>query len=158
LPNTTTTSSSKKLRVPKIKNRPLEHRDPNGHVRKEETQEFIQKAALLTPSERDQLLTPSEKVKAHHLKTQIEEQVRANLGKTAGLALDNLVKLAFHAESEQVRARCTIDLLDRAGFKPVEKVQHLKAPRTPEEVEAELAAIVGKDQAEILLGKRKMIN
>ena len=131
MPNTTTTSSSKKLRVPKIKNRPLEHRDPNGHVRKEETQEFIQKAALLTPSERDQLLTPSEKVKAHHLKTQIEEQVRA---------------------------RCTIDLLDRAGVKPVEKVQHLKAPRTPEEVEAELAAIVGKDQAEILLGKRKMIN
>ena len=113
---TTTTTSSKKLRVPKIQNRPLEHRDPNGHVRKEETQEFIQKAALLTPSERDQLLTPSEKVKAHHLKTQIEEQVRANLGKTAVLALDNLVKLALHAESEQVRARCTIVLLDRAGF------------------------------------------
>ena len=158
MPKTTTASSPKKLRVPKIKNRPIEHRDGNGMVRKQETQEFIQKAALLTPGERDQLLTPSEKVKAHQLKTQIEEQVRSDLGKTSGLALDNLVKLAFHAESEQVRARCTIDLLDRAGFTPVEKVQPLKAPRTPEEVEAELAAIVGKDQAEVLLGKRKMIN
>ena len=158
MPKTTTASSPKKLRVPKIKNRPIEHRDGNGMVRKQETQEFIQKAALLTPGERDQLLTPSEKVKAHQLKTQIEEQVRSDLGKTSGLALDNLVKLAFHAESEQVRARCTIDLLDRAGFKPVEKVQHLKAPRTPEEVEAELAAIVGKDQAEVLLGKRKLVN
>ena len=158
MPKTTTPSPPKKLRVPKIQNNPIEHRNTKGYIRPVETQEFIQKAALLTPKERDQLLTPSEKVKAHQLKTQIEEQVRSNLGKTSGLALDNLIKLAFHADSEQGRARCTIDLLDRAGFKPIEKVQHIKAPRTPEEVEAELAAIVGKDQAEVLLGKRKLVN
>jgi len=126
MPKTTTPSPPKKLRVPKIQNKPIEHRNATGYIRPVETQEFIQKAALLTPKERDQLLTPSEKVKAHHLKTQIEEQVRSNLGKT--------------------------------GFKPIEKVQHIKAPRTPEEVEAELAAIVGKDQAEVLLGKRKLVN
>jgi hypothetical protein len=151
-------SSGKKFKVPKLQNSPIEARKSNGLRHDESTSEFIQKAALLLPDERNQLLTSSEKAKAYRLKQEVEEQVRANLGKTSKLALDNLIKLAFSAESEHVRARCTIDLLDRAGFKPVEKVQHLKAPRSPEEVEAELVSIIGKENADMILGKRKIVN
>ena len=148
----------KRVRVPKIRVNPIEHRNSLGKVIGDDTVEFIQRASLLTPQERSQLLTPSERVKAARLKSEVEEQVKANLGKSSSLAFDNLLKLAKTAESEAVRLKANIHILDMAGFKPVEKIQHIKAPRSPEEVEAELVSIVGKETAEVLLGKRKLVN
>ena len=48
-----------------------------------------------------------------------------------------------------------MDILDRAGFKPVKRQEGVHASRLVEELEAELVGLLGKDLSELLLGKKK---
>jgi len=84
----------------------------------------------------------------------IEKQVRANLGKVAVDALQNMVDLAFTAENEHVRVVATKDLLDRAGFKPKSEVDIKQeiTRRDPKEIELEARKKLGDELAEKLLG------
>ena len=56
----------------------------------------------------------------------------------------------LHAESESVRLGATRDLLDRAGFRPVDRHEIVKE-KSVEELNAQLVSLVGDDGAEMLI-------
>ena len=102
---------------------------------------------------------PSLRAEASRLKrrlaSQIAEELRLNIINSAPRALAILKDLALNADSEHVRMKASMDILDRAGFKPVKRQEVVHASRSVEEVEAELVSLVGKDLSELLLGKKK---
>ena len=138
----------------------LTHKDENGLRRPPQDQKFIEEMAKTNDpvqSAKKAGLKPvraSAKKRAERLQEDIEKQVRSELGNTAAQALQNLIGLAFSAESESVRAKCTMDLLDRAGFKPIDKHEEIKPKRSLQEIDAEIRELVGGDVADVLLGKR----
>ena len=67
-----------------------------------------------------------------------------------------LTDLAENAESESVRLGATRDLLDRAGFRPVDRHEMVKEKsivkhKSIEELNAQLVSLVGDDGAEMLI-------
>ena len=62
-----------------------------------------------------------------------------------------LSDLAENAESESVRLGATRDLLDRAGFRPVDRHEIVR-DKSIEELNAQLVSLVGDDGAELLVG------
>ena len=65
-----------------------------------------------------------------------------------------LTDLAENAESESVRLGATRDLLDRAGFRPVDRHEIVKE-KTVEELNAQLVSLVGENRAEMLISAFK---
>ncbi len=65
-----------------------------------------------------------------------------------------LTDLAENAESESVRLGATRDLLDRAGFRPVDRHEIVKE-KTVEELNAQLVSLVGENGAEMLISAFK---
>ena len=61
-----------------------------------------------------------------------------------------LTDLAENAESESVRLGATRDLLDRAGFRPVDRHELVKE-KSVEELNAQLVSPVGENGAEMLI-------
>ena len=61
-----------------------------------------------------------------------------------------LSDLAENAESESVRLGATRDLLDRAGFRPVDRHEIVKE-KSIEELNAQLVSLVGENGAEMLI-------
>jgi hypothetical protein len=53
------------------------------------------------------------------------QQVRNKIGYSSHKALNNVLQLSDNASSEYVKLEASKDLLDRAGFKPVDKNQHI---------------------------------
>ena len=62
-----------------------------------------------------------------------------------------LSDLAENAESESVRLGATRDLLDRAGFWPVDRHEIVKE-KSVEELNAQLVSLVGENGEELLMG------
>ena len=65
-----------------------------------------------------------------------------------------LTDLAENAESESVRLGATRDLLDRAGFRPVDRHEIVKE-KSVEELNAQLVSLVGENGAEMLISAFK---
>ena len=65
-----------------------------------------------------------------------------------------LSDLAENAESESVRLGATRDLLDRAGFRPVDRHEVVKE-KSVEELNAQLVSLVGENGAEMLISDFK---
>ena len=65
-----------------------------------------------------------------------------------------LSDLAENTESESVRLGTTRDLLDRAGFIPVDSHEVVKE-KSVEELNAQLVSLVGEDGAEMLISAFK---
>ena len=61
-----------------------------------------------------------------------------------------MTDLAEYAESESVRLGATRDLLDRAGFRPVDRHEIVKE-KSVEELNAQLVSLVGENRAEMLI-------
>jgi len=138
---------------------------PIDRAQKKKRDEFSKDAALgMTTPElgaKFNLGESSVGVYRKNLARQIEKEVRARLGTVSLKSLDNLVSLAFGAESEQVRYVATKDLLDRAGFKATElsKIEiEDRRNRTPVEIEDEMRARFGNDVADMIMGRAKVIN
>ena len=53
------------------------------------------------------------------------QQVRNKIGYSTHKALSSVINLSSSAQSEYVKLEASKDLLDRAGFKPAEKNQHV---------------------------------
>jgi len=53
------------------------------------------------------------------------QQVRNKIGYSSHKALNSVLRLSNSAQSEYVQLEASKDLLDRAGFKPAEKNQHI---------------------------------
>ena len=100
------------------------------------------------------LLAEASRLK-RRLASQIADQLRLNIINSAPRALAIHKDLALNADSEHVRMKASMDILDRAGFKPVKRQEVVHASRSVEEVEAELVGLLGKDLSELLLGKKK---
>jgi hypothetical protein len=68
--------------------------------------------------------------------------------------LNILSDLAENAESESIRLGTTRDLLDRAGFRPVDRHEIVR-DKSIEELNAQLVSLEGEDGAELLVGALK---
>ena len=85
---------------------------------------------------------------------QITEELHRNFAEIAPRALNILSDLAENADSESVRLGATRDLLDRAGFRPVDRHEIVKE-KTVEELNAQLVSLVGENGAEMLISAFK---
>ena len=74
--------------------------------------------------------------------------------KIAPRALNIISDLSENAESESVRLGATRDLLDRAGFRPVDRNEVVKE-KSVEELNAQLVSLVGENGAEMLISAFK---
>ena len=85
---------------------------------------------------------------------EISEQLHLNFAEIAPRTLNILSDLAENAESESIRLGTTRDLLDRAGFRPVDRHEIVR-DKSIEELNAQLVSLVGEDGAELLVGALK---
>ena len=69
-------------------------------------------------------------------------------------ALNILSDLAENTESESVRLGATRDLLDRAGFRPVDRHEIVKE-KSVEELNAQLVSLLGENGADMLISAFK---
>ena len=85
---------------------------------------------------------------------EITEELHRNFAEIAPRALNILTDLAENAESESVRLCATRDLLDRAGFRPVDSHEIVKE-KSVEELNAQLVGLLGENRAEMLISAFK---
>ena len=88
------------------------------------------------------------------LTMEIDTEQKAQLRGYAPKAISQIQSLAEKAESENVRLKANADLLDRAGWKPVDKQEIAETSAienmSDEEIEAELAAILASSGQKIV--------
>ena len=81
----------------------------------------------------------------NRLSAEIETEQRKVLTGYAPKAIHQIQNLAENAESENVRLKASTDLLDRAGYKPIDKSEVTQVNdlenMTTEEIQAELDAL-----------------
>ena len=76
------------------------------------------------------------------LREEINDQTQKVLADKVPVTLNILSKLAEEAESESVRLGAVKDILDRAGLKPVERIEQTNIERmSNEEIQRELDAL-----------------
>ena len=80
---------------------------------------------------------------------EITDELHRNFTEKTPRALNILSDLAENAESESVRLGATRDLLDREGFRPVDRHEIVKE-KSVEELNAQLISLVGENRAEML--------
>ena len=88
---------------------------------------------------------------AESVQMTISEELHRNFAEIAPRALNILSDLAENAESESVRLGATRDLLDRAGFRPVDRHEIVR-DKSIEELNAQLVSLVGENGAQLLVG------
>ena len=85
--------------------------------------------------------------KGHQLRWQfqhqIEDETRRLMQAAVPGALAQIVDLAPHATSEQVRLQAAKDIMDRAGLKPTERFENITAEKSTDELRKELAQLMG---------------
>ena len=101
------------------------------------------------------LVNQASKLK-RELSAEISEELRSSFMNAAPKALSILMDLAENSASDSLKFQASKDLLDRAGFRPVDRREEIRPQRTPEELEAEIKRLVGSETAELLLGKKTM--
>ena len=79
----------------------------------------------------------------HQLQLQIEDETRRLMQAAVPGALAQIVDLAGHATSEQVRLQAAKDIMDRAGLKPTERVENITVEKSTDELRRELAQLMG---------------
>ena len=85
---------------------------------------------------------------------EIKNELYGNFVELAPRELNILSDLAENAESESVRLGATRDLLDRAGFRPVDRHEIVKQ-KSVEELNAQLVSLVEENGAEMLISAFK---
>ena len=101
------------------------------------------------------LVNQASKLK-RELAAEISEELRSSFMNAAPKALSILMDLAEHSASDSVKFQAAKDLLDRAGFRPVDRREEIRPQRSPEELEAEMVCLVGTEKADLLLGKKSV--
>ena len=101
------------------------------------------------------LVNQASKLK-RELSSEIAEELTANFMSAAPKALSILMDLAENSASDSVKFQASKDLLDRAGFRPIDRREEIRPQRSPAELEAEIKRLVGTETAELLLGKKTM--
>ena len=79
------------------------------------------------------------------LSAEIDQETRTAIAHHAAMSVKNLVDLANNAESETVKLQANKDILDRAGYKPTDRVEQTVTydDKSTEELVAELNDLIG---------------
>jgi len=72
-------------------------------------------------------VSASKALKATHVQAYMMQRVTETLGMNATIAAAKVLQLAQGAKSEYVQLEASKDILDRAGFKAVDRTMHLHA-------------------------------
>lgn len=80
------------------------------------------------------------------LSAQIADRTRHEMGYLAPKALANVAKIAGDSSNEMAKLKASTDILDRAGFKPVDKVEDV----TPKSEGTDIIKMLQKDLAGML--------
>jgi len=70
-------------------------------------------------------VTASKTLRLPHVQEYMQQVVRQSIGMNATIAAKRVLDLAQSAKSEYVQLEASKDILDRAGYKPVEKSMSL---------------------------------
>ena len=101
------------------------------------------------------LVNQASKLK-RELSAEISEELTANFLSAAPKALSILMDLAENSTSDSVKFQASKDLMDRAGFRPIDRREEIQPQRTPAELEAEIKRLVGIEKADLLLGNKSI--
>ena len=71
-------------------------------------------------------------------------------------ALSIIMDLVENSALDSLKFQASKDLLDHAGFSPIDPREEIRPQRTPAELEAEITRLVGTEKAELLLGKKSI--
>lgn len=89
------------------------------------------------------------------MSAEIEEAMRERFGGTAIKAANVMEELMLNSLSDGVKLNAAKDLLDRGGYKPIDRTQEVKEEASHEELVAKLKMLVGEEAAKVLLGEKK---
>lgn len=70
-------------------------------------------------------VTASKALRLPHVQEYMQMRIRESIGLNATIASRKVLDLASSARSEYVQLEASKDILDRAGYKPVDKAMHL---------------------------------
>ena len=70
-------------------------------------------------------VTASKTLRLPHIQEYMQQRVRESIGLNATIASKKVLDLASSAKSEYVQLEASKDILDRAGYKPIDKAMHL---------------------------------
>jgi phage terminase small subunit len=70
-------------------------------------------------------VTASKTLRLPHVQEYMQQRVRESIGLNATVASKRILDLSTNAKSEYVQLEASKDILDRAGYKPVEKSMSL---------------------------------
>ena len=70
-------------------------------------------------------VTASKTLRLPHVQEYMQQCIRQSIGLNATIASRRVLDLASSAKSEYVQLEASKDILDRAGYKPVDKAMHL---------------------------------
>ena len=89
------------------------------------------------------------------LSKEISKRMQEKFVDKAPVAFGTLIELMNSSDSDTVRLQASKDIMDRGGFKPKDTMVIEEDSKSIQELEAELQMLVGKDKADLLLGKVK---
>jgi|TARA_Y100000310_G_C20627962_1_gene787012 phage terminase small subunit len=89
------------------------------------------------------------------LSREISKRMLEKFVDKAPVAFGTLIELMNESDSDTVRLQASKDIMDRGGFKPKDTMVIEEEAKTIPELESELQMLVGKDKADLLLGKVK---
>ena len=72
-------------------------------------------------------VTASKTLRLPHIQEYMQQRVRESIGLNATKASNKMLELSQSAKSEYVQLEASKDILDRAGYKPIEKSMNLVA-------------------------------
>jgi phage terminase small subunit len=70
-------------------------------------------------------VTASKTLRLPHIQEYMQQRVRESIGLNATKASNKMLELSSSAKSEYVQLEASKDILDRAGYKPIEKSMNL---------------------------------
>ena len=101
--------------------------------------------------------TPALYHQAYKLKRELEPEIVKRMAERfadkAPSALNTINELMLNSDSDAIRLQASKDIMDRAGYKPKDKVSIEEDKKSVKELEAELVLLVGRERANILLKK-----
>ena len=70
-------------------------------------------------------VTASKTLRLPHIQEYMQQRIRESIGLNATIASKKVLDLASSAKSEYVQLEASKDILDRAGYNPIDKAMHL---------------------------------
>ena len=70
-------------------------------------------------------VTASKTLRLPHIQEYMQQRIRERIGLNATIASKKVLDLSTSAKSEYVQLEASKDILDRAGYKPIDKSMHL---------------------------------